>query len=120
MTTVSGVFRTPEPAERAAQDLRQAGVRNINLIAPGAIAQADAVPTGETEQPGMGRAVGGVLGAALGIAGGFEIGTAAASAVIPGVGPVVAVGIAAATLLGAGAAIGGAAAGAALEEGTTV
>jgi hypothetical protein len=119
MTTVSGVFRSKETADRAANDLRQSGVRNINLIAPGAGARADTVPTTETEQPGMGRAVGGVVGAALGIAGGFEIGTAAASLLLPGVGPVVAIGIAAATLLGAGGAVGGAVAGAALEEETT-
>src|SRR5215472_455644 len=120
MITVSGVFRAKEAAERAVQDLRQSGVRGINLIAPGADSETDAVPTSETEQPGMGRTVGSVVGAALGIAGGFEIGTAAAGLVLPGVGPVVAVGLAAATLLGAGGAIGGAAAGAALEEGTTV
>jgi hypothetical protein len=119
MTTVAGVFRTKEEAGRAASELRQSGIPNINLIAPGGAAEAEAVATSGTEQPGMGRAVGGVLGAALGIAGGFEIGTAAASLVLPGVGPVVTAGIAAAALLGAGGVVGGAAAGAALEEKTT-
>jgi hypothetical protein len=119
MTTVAGVFRSKEEADRAVLDLRQAGLRKINLIAPGAVVGADTVPTTPTEQPGMGQTVGGVVGAALGIAGGWEAGTAVASVLIPGVGPVVATGIAAATLLGLGGALGGAAAGAALEEETT-
>jgi hypothetical protein len=119
MTTVSGVFRSREAAESAADELRQKGVGNVNLIAPGAVEGADVVPTTPTEQPGMGRAVGGVVGAGIGIAGGFEIGTALASLMLPGVGPVVASGIAAATLLGVGGALGGAAAGQALEEQNT-
>src|SRR5436853_2061071 len=119
MTTVAGVFRSRERAQRAASDLRQAGVRNINVLAPGAVSQADAVPTMETEQPGMGKAVGGVVGGALGIAGGLEIGTAAATLVVPGVGPVLAAGVAAAALLGAGGAVGGTVVGGTLEEEST-
>ena len=116
MTTVAGVFRSREAAERASNELRQKGVRNVNMIAPGSAEAADQVPTTPTEQPGMGRAVGGVVGAGVGIAGGFEIGTALASLALPGVGPVVATGIAVATLFGVGGALGGAAAGQALEE----
>ena len=67
----------------------------------------------------MGKAVGGVLGASLGIAGGLEFGSAAAAILIPGVGPVVALGMAAAAVLGAAGAVGGAAVGAALEQDTT-
>jgi hypothetical protein len=119
MTTVTGVFRSKGLADHAALRLRDAGVRDINLIAPDTQDRADSVATTATEQPGMGKAVGGVVGAAVGIAGGWEAGVAAASAVLPGVGPVVAAGIAAATLLGVGGALGGAAAGAALEDGTT-
>ena len=119
MTTVAGVFRSRERAQRAASDLRQAGVRNINVLAPGAVSQADAVPTMETEQPGMGKAVGGVVGGALGIAGGLEIGTAAATLVVPGVGPVLVAGVAAAALLGAGGAVGGTVVGGTLEEEST-
>src|SRR5215471_20355422 len=111
MITVAGVFRTPEDAGRAGRDLRLNGIRGINLIAPDNAEQTGAVPASPAEQPGMGQTLGGVVGGALGIAGGFEIGTAAASLVLPGVGPVVATGIIAATLLGAGGAIGGAAAG---------
>jgi hypothetical protein len=121
MTTVAGVFRSRERAEQAASELRQAGLRSINLLIPGVNAsQVDAVPTTKTEQPGMGKAVGGVLGGALGMAAGLELGAAAATILIPGVGPVLAVGIAAAAILGVGGAVGGAAAGAAMEEGSTV
>ena len=89
MTTVAGVFRSRERAEHAAVDLRQTGLRSINLLIPGATAsQVDAVPTTETEQPGMGKAIGGVLGGALGMAAGMELGAAAATLLIPGVGPV--------------------------------
>jgi len=119
MTTVAGVFRSREAAEHAADELRRMDVRNVNLVAPGTAGGPNAVPTTPTEQPGMGRAVGGVVGAGIGIAGGFEIGTALASLMLPGVGPVVASGIAVATLFGVGGALGGAAAGEAMEQGTT-
>src|SRR5215467_3772342 len=119
MTTVAGVFRSREAAERAADELRQKGVRNVNMIAPGSAEAADQVQTQPVEQPGMGKTVGGVVGAGIGIAGGFELGTALASIVLPGVGPVVASGIAIATLFGVGGALGGAAAGEALEQETT-
>src|SRR5215467_6069414 len=119
MTTVAGVFRSREAAERAADELRQKGVRNVNMIAPGSAEAADQVQTQPVEQPGMGKTVGGVVGAGIGIAGGFELGTALASLALPGVGPVVASGIAVATLFGVGGALGGAAAGEALEQETT-
>jgi hypothetical protein len=120
MITVAGVFRSRQRAARAAQELPQAGLQNINLLTPGsADLQVDSVPTSDAEQPGMGKAVGGVVGGALGVAGGLGLGTAAATVLIPGVGPVVAVGLAAAAILGAGGAVGGAAAGAALEKEST-
>jgi len=75
------------------------------------------IPTTETEQPGMGAALGGTVGAALGAAGGLEAGAAAASFLIPGVGPVLAYGLIGAAILGAGGAAAGALAGQALEEG---
>lgn len=121
MTTVAGVFRSRERAEQAAVDLRQTGLRSINLLMPGDTAsQVSGIPTSETEQPGMGKAVGGVLGGALGMAAGMELGAAAATILIPGVGPVLAIGIAAAAILGVGGAVGGAAAGAAMEKDSTV
>jgi hypothetical protein len=121
VATVTGVFRSRERAEHATVELRQTGLRNINLLMPGDTAsQVSAVPTTETEQPGMGKAVGGVLGGALGMAAGMELGAAAATILIPGVGPVLAVGLAAAAILGVGGAVGGAAAGAALEKDSTI
>jgi hypothetical protein len=121
MITVAGVFRSSERAQHAAVDLRQAGLRNINLLIPGDTAsQVSEVPTIDGEQPGMGKAVGTVLGGALGMAAGMELGAAAATILIPGVGPVLAVGIAAAAILGVGGAVGGAAAGAALEKDSTI
>src|SRR5262249_5789706 len=101
MTTVAGVFQSFRLAAGAAEELRRAGIENVHLIAPGDAEGLNTVPTTPTEQPGMGRAVGGVVGAGVGIAGGFEIGTALASLILPGVGTVMASGIVAATLLGA-------------------
>jgi hypothetical protein len=52
----------------------------------------------------------------LGVAGGLELGAAAATLLIPGVGPVIAMGLLAAAVLGAGGAAAGVAAGQALEH----
>ena len=120
MDTVAGVFSSRDRAERAAVDLRSAGLVEINLFLPGASdEQVESVPTSDTEQPGMGKAIGGLVGAGVGLAGGLQIGTAAASALVPGVGPVVAIGLAAAGLLGAGGFAAGAKAGETIEQRTT-
>src|SRR5690242_21645429 len=122
MDAVAGVFRTNDDARRGYAELRRAGFSpdDLNLLQPGSPEeQIHSVPVSETEQPGMGSAIGGVVGAALGIAGGFELGSAAAAAMIPGVGPVLATGLAGAALLGLGGAVGGAAVGSAAEEKTT-
>ena len=74
------------------------------------------MPTTETEQPGMGAALGGTVGGALGVAGGLHLGSALASLLVPGVGPVLAVGMIGAALLGAGGAAAGMAAGDKIEE----
>jgi hypothetical protein len=120
MSTVAGIFRSRADAERAVENLRSAGIANehLNLLTPGTTdREVDAsVPTTETEQPGMGGALGGTVGGALGAAGGMTIGAAAASLLVPGVGPVIAAGILGAALLGAGGAAAGAAAGDALED----
>lgn len=120
MSTVAGIFRSRADAERAVENLRSAGIVNdhLNLLTPGTTDQEleASVPTTETEQPGMGGALGGTVGGALGAAGGMTIGAAAASLLVPGVGPVIAAGILGAALLGAGGAAAGAAAGDALED----
>ncbi|HEX8493206.1 MAG TPA: hypothetical protein VF658_10230 [Pyrinomonadaceae bacterium] len=120
MSTVAGIFNSRSDAERAAANLQSAGFapENINLLSPGMTdEEVDAtVPTTETEQPGMGTAMGGTVGAALGAAGGATIGAAAASLFVPGIGPVLAIGLLGAALLGAGGATIGAATGGAVEE----
>lgn len=120
MDTVAGVFNSRADAERAIQGLKSAGINQdrIAFLTPGTTDTAveAAVPTSDTEQPGMGAAMGGTVGGAMGVAGGASLGAAAASLLIPGVGPVIAGGIIGAALLGVGGAVTGAAAGAALEE----
>ena len=122
MEAVAGVFSSTETVRNAYESLRRAGYSpdDINVLTPGSSeAQVHSVPTSSSEQPGMGTAIGGVVGAALGIAGGMQLGTAAAVALIPGVGPVLATGLAAAALLGVGGAVGGAAIGSKAEEKST-
>lgn len=120
MSTVAGIFKSRADAERAATNLSSAGITsdNINLLTPGTTEEEleAAVPTTETEQPGMGGALGGTVGAAMGAAGGMHIGAALASLLVPGVGPVLAAGVIGAALLGAGGAAAGAAAGNAMED----
>lgn len=120
MKTVAGIFNSRADAERAVENLRSAGIaeEHVSLITPGATQeQIDAaVPTTETEQPGMGKALGTAVGGALGVAGGLHLGAAAASLLVPGVGPILAAGLIGAALLGAGGAGVGMAAGGALED----
>lgn len=120
METVAGIFRARADAERAIEGLRSAGLKDehLNLLTPGTTTGEleAAVPTTETEQPGMGGALGGAVGGALGVAGGMHLGAAAASLLVPGVGPVLAAGLVGAALLGAGGAAAGAAAGEKMED----
>jgi hypothetical protein len=118
MQTVVGIFTSWTAAEQAAERLRSIGVpqERINYLMPGASrAQIEAVPTTETEQPGVAKVLGGVVGGATGVSTAM-LGLAVASAAIPGIGPVTAIGVAAWSLLGIGGAAAGAAAGEALEE----
>ena len=120
MKTVAGIFHTRADAERAIESLRSRGVADerLNLLTQGASAEdmADEVPTTETEQPGMGKALGTWAGTALGVAGGAHIGVVVATSLIPGVGPVLAIGMIGAALLGTGGALAGRAVGGALED----
>lgn len=120
MNTVAGIFQTRSDAERALENLRTTvglSHENLNLLTPGAAdAQTETdVPTSDTEQPGMGNALGGLVGGAMGAAGGMTLGAAAASLLVPGVGPIMAAGIIGAALFGAGGAAAGMAAGGAVE-----
>jgi hypothetical protein len=119
METVVGVFRTGADACRATGYLKSAGIptERIIVLMPGASDdELSAVPTTETEAPGPGTAVGGVVGGALGAASGLSLGAAAATFLVPGVGSVIAIGLLAAAFLGLGGAVGGAVLGEALDE----
>jgi hypothetical protein len=111
MQTVVGIFTERAAAERAAAAVAGGGVSwsRISVLSPGDAGGAMArVPTTEAEPPGIGRALGAVVGGAAGAAGGMQIG-ALASLFVPGVGPVIALGVVGAALLGVGgAAVGGA------------
>src|SRR5437016_4004522 len=115
MKSIVGIFNSFADARRAAAILRSIGVQEnrISVLSPrtSEAQVAAAVPTSESEQPGMGRAIGGTVGGALGVATGLEAGAAAASILIPGVGPVLAFGLIGAALLGGGGAAAGALAG---------
>ena len=112
MQTVAGTFATRADAERAAAQLEALGVPRdrTTLLAPG-MDPHRAAPVDDGERPGIGRAIGAVVGVGTGAAVGFPLG-AAVTLMIPGIGPIIASGIIGALLFGAG----GAAVGATLEE----
>jgi hypothetical protein len=121
MRAVAGVFPSRENAARAYALLRSAGYDpdNINFLTPEMSETSPAAaPVSETEQPGVGKAIGSVVGGALGMAGGFELGVGV-TALIPGVGPVLAAGLAGMALLGTGGAVAGAALGSTVDQDTT-
>lgn len=111
MKTVVGIFETRKEATQAASRLQTVGFDgpNIILLTPGAAdAEIEAVPTEDAEQPGMGKAIGSVVGGALGLGAGAVI----ASLVLPGIGTVLALTLGAAAGGVSGAAAGGVAGGA--------
>jgi hypothetical protein len=120
METVAGIFQSRVEAEEAIRQLHLLGIPNdrIALLTPGMNDERveSVVPTSDTEQPGMGSAMGGAVGGAIGVAGGATLGAAAASLLVPGVGPVIALGVLGAAILGAAGAATGIAAGGALEK----
>jgi hypothetical protein len=119
METAVGIFATHAKAKTAVERLLSSGVpsKSINILAPGDweghIAE---VPTSDTEQPGTAKAIGGVVGGAMGASAGFGLGPILAGLFVPGIGAVTAIGFASAALLGAGGVVGGAVAGGAIEE----
>ena len=120
MEVVTGVFESRADAEKAVNQLRSLGLPQdkIGLITPGSRPETveRSVPITDTEEPGMGRAMGAAVGGAMGAAGGATLGLAAASLAVPGIGPVIAFGMIGAALLGAVGAAAGAAVGDELEE----
>jgi len=120
MEGITGVFKSREDADRTIQGLKDLGIpdKRIGLLVPGSNPRQieRAVPTIDTEEPGMGKAMGAAVGGAMGAAGGATVGLAAATLAVPGVGPVLAFGLLGAALLGAGGAVAGAKVGETLEE----
>ncbi len=120
MDTVAGIFGSRSDAEHALRTLQAQGIANdrVAVLTPGTSEEQieSNVTVSDTEQSGMGKAMGGTVGGAFGAAGGATLGAAVASLLVPGVGPVLAAGIVGAALLGAGGAATGMAAGAAVEH----
>jgi hypothetical protein len=99
--------------------LRLRGVpkEKIQLLLPGdQEGLENLIPTDDSEQSGVAKAIGGVTGGAMGASAGLGLAAAVASVTLPGVGAVTAIGLAAAALLGAGGAVAGAAVGDAIED----
>jgi hypothetical protein len=117
MEAVSGVFKTRAAAERAIAEAHRTGVPadNITLLVPGSVDQIEkevqSIPTDTSEQPGMGKAVGALLGGGVGFTGGALL-----MALVPGVGPITALGMLGGAILGAAGATVGMKAGGNLEE----
>lgn len=120
MEVVRGVFESRGDAEKAVHQLRSLGIPldKIGLITPGSPPETveRGMPVTDTEEPGMGRAMGAAVGGAMGAAGGATLGLAAATLAIPGVGPVIAFGMLGAAVLGIFGAAAGAAVGDTMEE----
>ena len=120
MEIVSGVFQNKSEAEHALQEARAAGVPadKVTLLTPGTSDQINkevqSIPVDTAEQPGIGKAVGGVLGAAAGLSGSSLL-----IAFIPGVGPITAAGMLGMAIVTAAGATIGATAGAKLEDAST-
>ena len=118
MKDVTGVFRSRSDAERAMSQMRLLGVPEdkITLLTPDKIEKTlQSVPSVSAEQPGMGKAIGAVVGAAAGLSGGAVV----VAALIPGVGPITAIGLLGAAVLAAAGGSIGAVAGGKLENSMT-
>jgi hypothetical protein len=120
MKAVSGVFTSRSGAENAVAEIRKAGIPadRVTLLIPGSLDQveqeAESVPVDDAEQPGIGKAVGALMGGGIGITGGALL-----VALIPGVGPISALGLLGAAILGAAGATAGAAVGGKVEASST-
>ncbi len=120
MQAISGVFKTTAGAERATAEVRKLGVpaEKVTLLTPGSLGQIskelESVPIDATEQPGMGKAFGAVLGGSAGLSG-----SALLIALVPGVGTISAIGVLGAAILTAAGATIGASAGSKFESSTS-
>jgi hypothetical protein len=120
MEAITGVFNTRANAARGVQEAYEAGISadKVTLLTPGSVDHIEKeirlVSTDTTEQPGMGKAVGALLGGGVGFTGGSLL-----MAVVPGLGPITALGLLGAAILGAAGATAGATAGGKAEESTS-
>lgn len=120
MKAVSGVFKSQSEAERALQSVRNAGISSdrVTLLTPGTPEKIEeevkSVPVDDAEQPGMGKAIGGLVGGGIGITAGSLL-----VALVPGVGPISAMGLLGAAILGAAGATAGATVGGRTENAVT-
>ena len=121
MEIVTGVFDSEQQALNAVRELQTKGFaeKQIGYVTPDSKSDkaSVSVPVTDTEDSGMGQAMGAAVGGAMGAAGGATLGLAAATFLVPGVGPVLAFGLLGATLLGATGAAIGSVFGEKLEEG---
>ncbi len=72
MEAVSGVFRSRSDAEHAMAEMRSVGLgdHQIALLTPERFdAELQSIPTDATEQPGIAKAIGAVVGATAGLSG---------------------------------------------------
>jgi hypothetical protein len=118
MQAVTGTFRSRSDAERAFQNLHSAGIpeKQLTLLTPESTqAKVASVPTVASEQPGMGKAIGAIVGAAAGFSGGPLI----LAAILPGIGPITAIGLLGGAVLAAAGAEIGAVTGGKLENSMT-
>jgi hypothetical protein len=116
MEAISGVFKTRPDAERAVVEAHKVvPADKIALLTPGTADQiakeVQSVPTDASEQPGIGKAFGALLGGGVGITGGSLL-----IALVPGLGPVTALGLLGAAILGAAGATVGATVAGKIEE----
>jgi hypothetical protein len=120
LQTITGVFTSRAEAEKAVNQLRSLGIpeNRIGVLTPGgANDRVEAgIPVTDTEEPGMGKAMGAAVGGAMGAAGGATLGLAVATLAVPGIGPILAFGMVGAGLLGLVGAAAGSAVGDTVEE----
>jgi hypothetical protein len=112
MKGVTGVFRSALDAEQALAQFRELALPEdrLTLLTPstsGSGHPIETVPIASTEQPGMGKAIGALVGGAAGLSGGPLL----VAALVPGVGPITAIGLLGGAVLAAAGATVGAVAG---------
>lgn len=118
MKAVTGVFHLRSDAERAVAQMRSLGVpeNKITLLTPDKIGKdSPSVLSVSGEQPGMGKAIGSVVGAVTGFSGGALV----MAAIVPGIGLVTAIGLLGGAVLAAAGASIGAVAGEKVENSMT-